>query len=686
MMKRDRKETTKYLFDLNEQTPFKCLTINYIDQVRAVLNYGFLGLDCFKNSNNLNIPNDNTGSSDNESDTDSNTGSDTGSDTGTGGGTDTGTDEHGNDTPTICEASSFTPMPPDRSLLTADAPDDGNSYGILITAMLRTKEQEALLYHVVDVKRDAGKFEGVAGSQELLTRAFLSSLNLPNLGENDDVHTNPTAFNKDWFTRLNVPFDIDWTNISLEIDTNAVLTPSTVSGIDTNNKHIWGEGVLDELKESYNLVYGHTFIHDPDTITITRATQEEQDAYLRIGDEYSTIPNSIVQAMNIVKRVDLIDVVNSGNDIIIKSCLKVVPDESATKPKPFDFIIIENSSEKIYHGRGGSGIDLNQQEEIHLVLFDLEVGEELTVGLPIDYKTEFSLIPEEMGSNDLDNWKSRGLRKEIFSLKFIDGNYYNIKANIPMENGTDTDITHFSLIHNPNTQKISRIDIIKFIRVSPNHLLVSFINNNYNHNFILSSSNHLNSTDYEKGFYIFNNETIGSFTLKLKNFFRTIYLHKVNYFWALKNKAISDTRGKYPFIKWTSLSSGVSKYNFIKGYLNSGQKETDIHKCELRTGMHFLIDTSYYKGSGATLTFGIESVNSPNKEIENFTNVDVDTLESPFIEVSFMEQPNFVVDGRVTNLSALDRDKLCIATSVHHILPIWVLIKDTGKVFEYPNE
>lgn len=679
MMNKDRKETTKYLHDLNEQTPFKCLTINYIDQVRAVLNYGFLGLDCFKNSNNLNIPNDNTGSSDSESDTDSNTGSDTGT------GTDTGTGGHGNDTPTICEASSFTPMPPDGSLLTADTPDDGNSYGILITAMIRTKEQEALLHHVVNAKTGAENYaDNVVGSWSLLVQMFISSMILPNLGENDDIHTNPTAFNKDWFTRLNVAFEVDWS--TYVEDENSVVVPVDISGIDINNKHTWGEGVLDELKEPYNLVNGHTFIHDPDTITITRATREEQDAYLRIGDKYSTIPNSIYQAMNIVKRVDLIDVINSGNDITIKSCLKVIPDESAPKPEPFNFIIIENSSEKIYYGERSSAIELNRQEEIHLVLFDLKVGEELIMGLPIDYKTEFSLIPEEMGRDDLDNWKSRGLRKEIFSLKFIDGDYYNIKANIPMENGTD-DITHFSLIHNPHAEKVSRIGTIKFIRVSPNHLLVKLVGvDYYNHNFILSNSNHLNSTDYEKGFYICNNETTGSFTLKLKNFYRNIYLDRAHYSQALKNKVISDIRGKYPFIKWTSSSSGVSKYNFIKGYLNSGQTETDIHKCELRTGMHFLIDTSYYKGSGATLTFGIESVNSTNKEIENFTNVDADTLENPFIEVSFMEQLKFDVDGRVTNLSALDRDKLCIATSVHHILPIWVLVKDTGQVFEYPND
>lgn len=686
-MNKDRKETTKYLHDLNEQTPFKCLTVNYIDQVRAVLNYGFLALDYHKEGDNncSNIPNDNNDLS--------------GTGTGGGGGDGDNKDDDNkdnnkdnnkdDDTPTTCEASTFTPTSPNKTLLTADAPDDENSYGIIISAMIRTKEQEALLHTIVNVNGGAEELtDNEMGSWVLLARMFLSSMSLPNLGEDDDIRTNPTAYNKDWFTRINLPIEID---ISTYAHTKEYVDiPYAISGIDDSNKHLWGAGFHDAFKESYDLNYGHTFIEDPDTITITRATREEQDAYLRIGDEYLTIPDSPYQAMNIVKRVDLVDVINSGNDITIKSCLKVVPDESATKPEPSDkdadYIIIENTLEKIYHGEWSSSIELNTQEEIHLVLLDLKVGEELTVGLPIDYKTEFSLIPEEMGSNDLDNWKSRGLRKEIFSLKFIDGNYYNIKANIPMENGTDTDITHFSLIHNPNTQKISRIDIIKFIRVSPNHLLVSFINNNYNHNFILSSSNHLNSTDYEKGFYIFNNETIGSFTLKLKNFFRTIYLHKVNYFWALKNKAISDTRGKYPFIKWTSLSSGVSKYNFIKGYLNSGQKETDIHKCELRTGMHFLIDTSYYKGSGATLTFGIESVNSPNKEIENFTNVDVDTLESPFIEVSFMEQPNFVVDGRVTNLSALDRDKLCIATSVHHILPIWVLIKDTGKVFEYPNE
>lgn len=690
-MNKDRKETTKYLFDLNEKTPFKCLTINYIDQVRAVLNYGFLGLDCFKNSNNLNIPNDNTGSLDIENGTSSSgTDSNTGSGTGTGGGTDSGTGGHGNDTPTICEASSFTPMPPDRSLITADAPDDGNSYGILITAMIRTKEQEALLHHVINAKTGAEEFvDDSLGSHILITKMLISSLNLPNLGESDDIQTNPTAFNKDWFTRLNVAFEVDWS--TYDENTNSVEIPITMSGIDTNNKHTWGEGVLDELKEPYNLVNGHTFIQDPDTITITRATREEQDAYLRIGDEYSTIPNSPYQAMNIVKRVDLVDVINSGNDITIKSCLKVVPDESATKPEPSDkdadYIIIENTLEKIYHGEWSSSIELNTQEEIHLVLLDLKVGEELTVELPIDYKTEFSLIPEEMGRDDLDNWKSRGLRKEIFSLKFINGDYYNIKANIPMENGTDTDITHFSLIRNPHAERVSRIDTIKFIRVSPNHLLVKLTgNNHYNHNFILGSSNHLNSTDYEKGFYIFNNETTGSFTLKLKNFYRNIYLGKTSYLGTLKNKVSFDTWGKYPFIKWTSSSNDVSRYNFIKGYLNSGQTETDIHKCELRTGMHFLIDTSYYKGSGATLTFGIESVNSPNKEIENFTNVDADTLENPFIEVSFMKQPNFVVDGGVTNLSALDRDKLCITTSVHHILPIWVLIEYTGQVFEYPTE
>lgn len=685
-MNKDRKETTKYLHDLNEQTPLKCLTINYIDQVRAVLNYGFLALDYHKESDNhcSNIPNDNNGSSG----------------TGTGGGGDNKDDDNkdnnkddnnkDDDTPTTCEASTFTPTSPNKTLLTADAPDDGNSYGILITAMIRTKEQEALLHHVINAKTGAENYaDNVVGSWSLLVKMFISSMNLPNLGENDDIHTNPTAYNKDWFTRLNVAFEADWSTYAE--DENSVVVPITISGIDTNNKHTWGEGVHDSLKEPYDLNYGHTFIQDPDTITITRATREEQDAYLRIGDEYSTIPNSIYQAMNIVKRVDLIDVINSGNDITIKSCLKVVPDESATKPEPSDkdadYIIIENTSEKIYHGEWSSSIELNTQEEIHLVLLDLKVGEELTVELPIDYKTEFSLIPEEMGRDDLDNWKSRGLRKEIFSLKFIDGDYYNIKANIPMENGTDTDITHFSLIHNPHAQKISRIGTIKFIRVSPNHLLVKLTgNNHYNHNFILGNSNHLNSTDYEKGFYIFNNETIGSFTLKLKNFYRNIYLNKTGYFQPLKNKVISDIRGKYPFIKWTSSSSGVSKYNFIKGYLNSGQTETDIHKCELRTGMHFLIDTSYYKGSGATLTFGIESVNYPNKEIENFTNMDADNLENPFIEVSFMEQLKFDVDGRVTNLSALDRDKLCITTSVHHILPIWVLVKDTGQVFEYPND
>ena len=684
-MNKDRKETTKYLHDLNEQTPLKCLTVNYIDQVRAVLNYGFLALDYHKEGDNhcSNIPNDNNGSSG----------------TGTGGGGDNKDDDNkdnnkddnnkDDDTPTTCEASTFTPTSPNKTLLTADAPDDGNSYGILITAMIRTKEQEALLHHVINAKTGAENYaDNVVGSWSLLVQMFISSLNLPNLGENDDIHTNPTAYNKDWFTRLNVAFEVDWSTYAE--DENSVVVPITILGIDINNKHTWGEGVLDELKEPYNLVNGHTFIHDPDTITITRATREEQDAYLRIGDEYSTIPNSIYQAMNIVKRVDLVDVINSGNDITIKSCLKVVPDESATKPEPSDkgadYIIIENTSEKIYHGQWSSSIELNTQEEIHLVLLDLKVGEELTVELPIDYKTEFSLIPEEMGRDDLDNWKSRGLRKEIFSLKFIDGDYYNIKANIPMENGTD-DITHFSLIHNPHAKKVSRIGTIKFIRVSPNHLLVKLTGNNYyNHNFILGSSNHLNSTDYEKGFYIFNNETTGSFTLKLKNFYRNIYLNKTSYLRTLKNKVSFNTWGKYPFIKWTSSSNDVSKYNFIKGYPNSGQTETVIHKCELRAGMHFLIDTSYYKGSGATLTFGIESVNSTNKEIENFTNVDADTLENPFIEVSFMEQLKFDVDGRVTNLSALDRDKLCITTSVHHILPIWVLVKDTSQVFEYPND
>lgn len=545
-MNKDRKETTKYLHDLNEQTPFKCLTVNYIDQVRAVLNYGFLGLDCFKNSNNLNIPNDNTGSSDNESDTDSNTGSDTGSDTGTGGGTDTGTDEHGNDTPTICEASSFTPMPPDRSLLTADAPDDGNSYGILITAMLRTKEQEALLYHVVDVKRDAGKFEGVAGSQELLTRAFLSSLNLPNLGENDDVHTNPTAFNKDWFTRLNVPFDIDWTNISLEIDTNAVLTPSTVSGIDTNNKHIWGEGVLDELKESYNLVYGHTFIHDPDTITITRATQEEQDAYLRIGDEYSTIPNSIVQAMNIVKRVDLIDVVNSGNDIVIKSCLKVVPDLKAiddklaleelgcgeSAPEPYDknlhFKIIENTSGCVFYRRWESleeygQVELKNPKKVYLIPFDLNVGEEFTISVNMTYGTGFSIIPEEMDSDNTNDWKLRGIRKEILSVKFEQEDIYNIKANRPLEN-----TIQFSLTQTPFRQHSDRIDSFKILRISPTNFLLRVAKIDGN-DFIPDYPSHLKDIDYEKGIDIVSNEPMTSFTLRLKGIFQYITIQKMTH-------------------------------------------------------------------------------------------------------------------------------------------------------------
>lgn len=684
MMKRDRKETTKYLFDLNEQTPFKCLTINYIDQVRAVLNYGFLGLDCFKNSNNLNIPNDNTGSSDIESDTDSNTGSDTG----TGSGTDTGTGGHGNDTPTICEASSFTPMPPDKTLLTADTPDDGNSYGILITAMIRTKEQEALLHHVIDAKTGAEEFIDTRyGSWLLIIKMLISSLNLPNLGESGDIHTNPTLFNKDWFTRLYVEFHEGFDEIN-----NTYAVGVNVSGIDTGNAHLWGTTVHYEYKESHDLHEGHSFLQDPDTITITRATQEEQDAYLRIGDEYSTIPNSIYQATNIVKRVDLIDVVNSGNDIIIKSCLKAVPFKSAFKPEPepydknLHFRIIENTSGKIFHERWDSHIELNRQEKLHLILFDLRVGEELLIQFAMTYDTEFSLIPEEMSSDDIDNWKLRGLGKEILSVKFEQEDIFRIKANTPMENGTDSDITHLSLTQYPYMQHSDRLDFIKILRVSPTHFLVK-IDKTPERDFIFNESNHLNSTDFENGIYIFSNETIRSFTLKLNGYFNWLGINKKNYFnEVLKYKLNFDTWSRQPFIKWTSQPNDVSKYNFIKGYPNSGQTGTFIHKCELHVGMHFLIDTSYYKGSGATLTFGIEPADYPTKKIGDFKSVNADALENPFIELSLIGQPNFVVDGQVVHLSALKYDKLYIRTSVHHLLPIWVWIEDTGEVFEYPND
>lgn len=684
-MNKDRKETTKYLHDLNEQTPLKCLTVNYIDQVRAVLNYGFLALDYHKEGDNhcSNIPNDNNGSSG----------------TGTGGGGDNKDDDNkdnnkddnnkDDDTPTTCEASTFTPTSPNKTLLTADAPDDGNSYGILITAMIRTKEQEALLHHVINAKTGAENYaDNVVGSWSLLVQMFISSLYLPNLGENDDIHTNPTAYNKDWFTRLNVAFEADWSTYAE--DENSVVVPIAISGIDTHNKLLWGEGVHDSLKEPYDLDNGHTFIQDPDTITITRATREEQDAYLRIGDEYSTIHNSIYQAMNIVKRVDLVDVINSGNDITIKSCLKVVPDESATKPEPYDknlhFRIIENTSGKIFHERWDSHIELNRQEKLHLILFDLRVGEELLIQFAMTYNTEFSLIPEEMSSDDIDNWKLRGLGKEILSVKFEQEDIFKIKANTPMENGTDTDITHLSLTQYPYMQHSDRLDFIKILRVSPTHFLIK-IDKTPERDFIFNESNHLNSTDFGNGIYIFSNETIRSFTLKLNGYFNWLGINKNNYFnEVLKHKLTFDTWGRQPFIKWTTPSKGVSKYNFIKGYPNSGQTGTVIHKCELRAGMHFLIDTSYYKGSGATLTFGIESVNHPTNEIANLTSVDVDTLKNPFIELFLIGQSNLVVDGRVTHLAALQRDKLCITTSVYHLLPIWVFIEDTGQVFEHPND
>lgn len=545
-MNKDRKETTKYLFDLNEQTPFKCLTINYTDQVRAVLNYGFLGLDCFKNSNNLNIPNDNTGSLDIENGTSSSgTDSNTGSGTGTGGGTDSGTGGHGNDTPTICEASSFTPMPPDRSLITADAPDDGNSYGILITAMIRTKEQEALLHHVINAKTGAEEFvDDSLGSHILITKMLISSLNLPNLGESDDIQTNPTAFNKDWFTRLNVAFEADWSTYGE--NTNSVEIPITMSGIDTNNKHTWGEGVFDGLKEPYNLVNGHTFIQDPDTITITRATREEQDAYLRIGDEYSTIPNSSTQAMNIVKRVDLIDVINSGNDITIKSCLKVVPDLKAiddklaleelgcgeSAPEPYDknlhFKIIENTSGCVFYRRWESleeygQVELKNPKKVYLIPFDLNVGEEFTISVNMTYGTGFSIIPEEMDSDNTNDWKLRGIRKEILSVKFEQEDIYNIKANRPLEN-----TIQFSLTQTPFRQHSDRIDSFKILRISPTNFLLRVAKSDGN-DFIPDYPSHLKDIDYEKGIDIVSNEPMTSFTLRLKGIFGYITIQKMTH-------------------------------------------------------------------------------------------------------------------------------------------------------------
>lgn len=654
-MKRDRLETIKYLTDLNEQTPLKCLTINYIEQLRAVLNYGFLALGYPMNgNNNIDIPND----------------------------------SFDKETSTVCKASTFTPSPPNKALLTANAPNDGESYGILITAKIKTKEQEALLSHAIDAKTGAEEFIDTRyGSWLLITKMLISSLNLPNLGESGDIHTNPTLFNKDWFTRLYVEFHEGFDEIN-----NTYAVGVNVSGIDTDNAHLWGTTVHYEYKESHDLHEGHSFMQDPDTITITRATQEEQDAYLRIGDGYSSIPNSIYQAMNIVKRVDLIDVVNSGNDIIIKSCLKAVPFKSAFKPEPepydknLHFRIIENTSGKIFHERWDSHIELNRQEKLHLILFDLRVGEELLIQFAMTYDTEFSLIPEEMSSDDIDNWKLRGLGKEILSVKFEQEDIFKIKANTPMENGTDTDITHLSLTQYPYMQHSDRLDFIKILRVSPTHFLVK-IDKTPERDFIFNESNHLNSTDFENGIYIFSNKTIRSFTLKLNGYFNWLGINKKNYFnEVLKYKLNFDIWSRQPFIKWTSQPNYVSKYNFIKGYPNSGQTGTFIHKCELRIGMCFLIDTSYYKGSGATLTFGIEPADYPTKKIGDFKSVDADALENPFIELSLIGQPNFVVDGRVTHLSALDHDKLCITTSVHHLLPIWVWINDTGEVFEYPND
>ena len=686
MMKRDRKETTKYLHDLNEQTPFKCLTINYIDQVRAVLNYGCLVFNCFKHDEAIESnPSEGTGSSPTPTPTPTPT-------------PNTGKDTNNDDVPTVCKATVLSVLPPNKALLTGTAlTDDGTPYGILITAMIRTKEQEALLHTVVNVKGGAEEFtDSEMGSWTLLTRMFISSMNLANLGEDDDMHTNPTASNKDWFTRINLPIEID---ISTYGHTKEyVEIPYAISGIDDSNKHLWGAGFHDVFKESYGLNYGHTFIQDPDTITITRATREEQDAYLRIGDEYSPIPNSPYQAMNIVKRVDLVDVINSGNDITIKSCLKVVPDESAPKhpyiksdPEPYDknvhYKLIETPSGRVIHKRKKRNIVLEYPENNYLMPFDLKVGEELSITITAPFGSEYSVFPEEMDSDNTDDWKLRGLNNELLNLRFVEGNEYKIKVNTLIDDNSDADnTTQLTIFQNSyNADDTSFRNTCKILRVSPFYFRIRF---EYVHtdDYTIAVLDQHDYTVKTKDVYVHSTKLINSFTLKFIGKFFYLDLNKYNHFGEIRQSELTYSDwGTYPFIKWTSYPDGISKYNIIKEHSDSEEEDTNIYKCELREGMHFLIDTSSYKDSDAVLNFTIQPIDKPSLYLYE-VEVIPSTLKNPFIEVYHSVDTYLVIDNQVKSLDNDGYDKLCITSPVHRLLPIWVLIEDTGQVFEYPNE